>query len=132
MAVKAVNSQYNKTSINAVALSVKNLRDKTTDINKKEELSLLYWQLDNYGVTVEIFQDVIKAVDEQITDQTNHRSAWPLVKAVLDKQEKDDEYITAINKIPWLSQQYKMYYEALERNCIAPNKVRNIIMNLQP
>ena len=130
--VDVVNSPYNKAIIKNIALSVKNLRDKTTDATKKEELSLLYWQLDNYGITIEIFQDVIKAVDEQITDQVNHRSAWPLVKAVLDKQEKEDEYITAIKQIPWLSQQYNLYYEALEKNCVAPNHVHDIIMNLQP
>ncbi|MGN0282455.1 MAG: hypothetical protein ACI4B3_09170 [Prevotella sp.] len=130
--VSIVNAPYEKGGINSIAAPLKNLRDKTTDPAKKQELSLLYWQLDNYGVTVEIFQDVIKAVDEQILGMNVHKAAWPLVKAVLDKQEKDDEYITAIKKIPWLSEQFNLYYKSLEKNCVGTNKVHDTIMYLQP
>ena len=130
--IHIVNALYEKERINSILVPLKSLRDKTTDPTKKKELSLLYWQLDNYGVTIEIFQDVIKAVDEQILGLNAHKAAWPLVKAVLDKQEKDDEYITAIKKIPWLSKQYDAYYQSLERNCVGTNRVRDMIMNLHP
>lgn len=130
--VHTVNAPYEKEQVNAIAVPLKNLRDKTTAPIKKQELSLLYWQLDNYGVTVEIFQDVIKAVDEQILGMNAHKAAWPLVKAVLDKQEKDDEYITAIKKIPWLSEQFSLYYKSLEKNCVDSNKVHDMILNLHP
>lgn len=130
--VSIVNAPYEKGQINSIAGSLNSLRDKVTDPTKKQELSLLYWQLDNYGVTVEIFQDVIKAVDEQILGMNAHKTAWPLVKAVLDKQEKDDEYITAIKKIPWLSEQFNLYYKYLEKNCVGTNKVHDTIMNLHP
>ena len=130
--VSIVNAPFEKGRINSIAAPLKTLRDKTADPSKKQELSLLYWQLDNYGVTVEIFQDVIKAVDEQILGMNAHKAAWPLVKAVLDKQEKDDEYITAIKKIPWLSEQFTLYYKSLENNCVGTNKVHDTIMNLHP
>ena len=127
-----VNSEYNKTSINNIILTIKNLRDKITDRNKKDELSLLYWQLDNYGITIEIFQDVIKAVDEETKDMISHKAAWPLAKAVIDKMEKEDEYITAIKKIPWLSKQYDLYYKTLEKDCKSPNVAHDTIIKLQP
>lgn len=130
--VETVNSLYDATYVNKTASSVKNIRDKVTDPDKKKELALLYWQLDNYSVTVEIFQDIISAVDAQITFGLTHKQAWPLVNAVLEKTEKDDEYITAIKKIPWLAKQYKEYYKALEKNCVISNAVRETIMSIKP
>ena len=129
--VSIINAPFEKAQINAIAVPLKNLRDKTTDPTKKQELSLLYWQLDNYGITVEIFQDVIKAVDEQILGY-DHKAAWPLATKVLENQEKKYEYITAIKKIPWLSEQYDAYYKSLEKNCVGTNKVHDTIMNLHP
>ena len=130
--VSIIKNPYDKTRIDMVKDPLKELRDKTTNPDNKKELAMLYWKLDNYGVTVEIFQDVIKAIDEQISGMTGHKQAWPLVKAVLDKQEKENEYITAIKKIPWLKEQYDEYYEYLEKNCIGTNSVRDMMMNLQP
>lgn len=130
--VKVVSSPYDASQISAIAAKIKNLRDNTADSEKKKELSSLFWQLDNYGVTVEIFQDIIKAVDEQISGQDRHKAAWPLVNAVMEKLEKEDEYITAVKKIPWLSEQYGLYYDALKKDCIAPNPVHDIIMNIHP
>lgn len=130
--IRVINAPYDKAQINAVAEPLKSLRDKTTNPDNKKELAMLYRQVDDYGVTVEIFLDVIKSIDEQISGMTGHKQAWPLVKAVLEKQEKENEYITAIKKIPWLSKQYDMYYESLEKNCVGTNSVRDMIMNLQP
>ena len=130
--VNIINAPYEKSRLNSIAVPLKNMRDKTTDPTKKQELSLLFWQLDNYGITVEIFQDVIKAVDEQILGMNAHKAAWPLAKAVLEKLEREDEYITAVKKIPWLSEQYDSYYKDLEKNCIGTNRVHDLIMNIHP
>lgn len=127
--VKTINSPYDATQVKNMANSIKNLMSKTNDPEKKQELSLLYWQLDNYGITIEIFQDVINAVDKQIDVQAGHKAIWPLVKVVLEQQQDD---ITAVKKIPWLAKQYDLYQTELEKNCIAPNSVHDIIKNLQP
>lgn len=130
--IRIINAPYDKARIDMVKGSLKNLRDKMTNPDNKKELAMLYWQVENYGITVRIFQIVIKTVDEQIAGMTGHKQAWPLVKAVLDKQEKENEYITAINKIPWLAKQYSEYYKQLQKDCIAKSSVRDMIMNLQP
>jgi len=54
------------------------------------------------------------------------------VKATLDKQEKDYKYISAIKDIPWLKDQYKAYEAALKKDCLAPNPIHDLILNLQP
>lgn len=130
--ISTISTPYDKNKINTVMNSMKSLLDRTTNPTSKDELSLLHWKLDNYGITIEIFQDVIKAVDKQLSGQSDHKQAWPLVNAVLNKLEKDDEYITAVKKIPWLSEQYDAYYKNLKKNCIAVNEVRNEIMNIHP
>ena len=127
--VNAVNSRYNANVVNSIKPSVKSLRDQTSDPDKKKEVALLFWQLDNYGVTVEIFQDVIKAVDEQIAGQVG--GIWSLVKAELEKQEQENEYITAIKKIPWLEKQYNAYLTAMKNN-VKPNPVRDDILKIIP
>lgn len=130
--VNAVNSCYNANDINSIIPSVKLLRDQSLNPDNKKEVALLFLQLDDYKTTIVIFQNVIKAVEEQIAGQAGHKSAWPLVKAELERQEQQDEYITAIKKIPWLCKQYDLYYKALENNCVAQNSVRKLIMSLQP
>jgi hypothetical protein len=50
-----------------------------------------------------------------------------MVKATVTKHVAD---IAAIKAIPWLSDQYEEYYEALKEDCKAPNKARNTIVNL--
>lgn len=131
-----VNAPYDKGQIDTIAVLVKNLRDNAVDPDKERELSTLYWQLDNYGITVEIFQDVIKVVDDEIAkgkkDKGEHNVIGPLVMAVLRKQETDNGYLTAIKEIPWLSEQYDAYVNALKENSVGPNEVRDRIMNLQP
>lgn len=129
--VQIINSPYDKDSINSILPSLKNLCGKTKDSARTKELSLLYWLLDNYGVTVEIFQDVIKSIDKQIDGQSSKKAALALVKATLDMQEKDQN-ISAIKKIPWLAEQYKEYYEDLQKDCLIKSDVHDRIMKIQP
>lgn len=130
--MNAINNPYNASSVQVIASSVKAVRDRTIDVVKKNELKALYGKLNDYGVNVEIFQAVIKAVDKAIAGQDSHRQAWPLVKAAIDKQEKDSESISAIKDIPWLEDQYKAYYAAIEKNCLKTNPIRDAILAIIP
>ena len=124
----AVNSRYDADVVNTLVTSVQKLLDRNKKSDNEKELSLLYWQLDNYAYTVEVFQDVIKAVDKVIDGQS---LIWPLAKAELDGQEKEEGNITAIKRIPWLSDRYLEYCQAMEKGD-AKNSVRDLILSLQP
>ena len=126
--INAINSPFNAASVQSISSSVKVVRDRTVDVVKKNELKALVKKLDDYGVTVEIFQDVINAVEKAIAGQDSHRAAWPLVVAAIDKQEKDSKYISAIKEIPWLENQYNAYYDAIQKNCLKSNPIRESIL----
>lgn len=128
----AINSPYNAASVHSIASSVKDVQSRMVDEVKKNELKTLIGKLNDYGVTVEIFQDVIKAVDKAITGQDNHNAAWRLAIATIDKQEKDNEYISAIKEIPWLEDQYNAYYEAIKKNCLKSNPAKEAILAIIP
>lgn len=127
--VNAVHSRYDKTVVDGLAPQIENLWGRATDEQKAKELKLLYWQLNNYRETVQIFQDVIKEIEGIVidTEMPDHKSAWPLVKEMLGKQ-KENGNIPALREIPWLSEQYDKYEEDLGKNCVKPSVVRNEIM----
>lgn len=130
--LNAISSPYDASSVQSIASSVKVIRDRIVDEVKKEELEAIIGKLDDYSITVKIFQDVIKSVDKAIEGQDRHRAAWPLVKAAIDKQEKDTESISAIKDIPWLENQYNAYYAAIEKNCLSSNPIREAILAIVP
>ena len=63
-------------------------------------------------------------------DQKTAKAAWPLAKAALDNQEKESEYISAIQDIPWLAEQYAEYHKLLKEDASKPNEVGEMILNL--
>lgn len=130
--VKAVNSVYNAEIVTSLISPIRTLRDNTKDDNYKEDVKTIFWQLNNYAITVEIFQEVIGEVNKAVENQSTHKAAWPLANATLEKQEKESEYITAIQQIPWLAKQYKEYLEALKKDCTKPNFAGETIMNIKP
>lgn len=130
--VNAINSEYNAEVVESLETPMHTLCDHTKNADVKSDVEYLYWQLTNYGTTVEIFQDVIGEVNKAIEGQSTHKAAWPLVNAALKKQEDDSEYITAIQKIPWLAKQYEEYFKALKTNCMKRSPVEEIIMGLKP
>ena len=88
---------------------------------------------------MKIFQQVIKAVDNIITQQSQGGLDEFMKKAVkahiqkeLDRQESEDENISAIKAIPWLAAQYETYYQALMADFMAPNPTHDVIMQLKP
>jgi chromosome segregation ATPase len=127
----AAHSQYDAATVNTLKESIKALRSKVSDAAKKQELTTLYKQLNDYAITLEFFQKVIAAVDQQVAGQT-HAGGFPLANATLNKLEADEGYITAIKNIPWLAEQYDAYYKQLQRDCVGPNRVRDLIMSLKP
>ena len=134
--VNVVNSSYAAHDVNMAARAVNDLQNHTTNAKRKEELSRLSWQLKYYGVTIEIFQDIIKAVDNTIESQSSYNAAWPLVEICLSDLEKKDGYISALKEIPWTDKQYEMFLKELE-TYLKNNKdigipIHDAIMSLQP
>lgn len=125
----AINSEYHAAEVTSLVEPMRTLRDNMPEGSNREDVANLCWQLDNYAITIEIFQDVIKAVNEAVNGQSP-AGAWPLAKATLDKQEKESEYISAIKMIPWLAVQYDKYYELLKKDATKPNEVGETILNI--
>lgn len=132
MGIRLISTKYDASDIEDCLTRVKALMATVNDAQKKDELNVLRKKLKDYGVTIEIFQEVIDAVEQQIQNQESHSAAWPLAKSVIEKQEKNYEYISAIKDIPWLAEQWEEYYKCLENNCLEANSVRNLIKSLVP
>ncbi len=128
---RLIASKYDKKRIEETAKKLKELAVKTKDQTRKEELEALCKTLNYYAPTIEIFQDVIKSIDEQIATASTHNAAWPLVEVTIEEKTKDDS-IAAIKDIPWLAEQYELYYKTLSENCLRDNPTRELIMSLQP
>lgn len=137
---QAVELCYDAAVVKPLVAKVNEIRNATTHSGRKAELDALYQQLNDYGVTVGIFQDVIKAVDEIITKQNQggqlddfqKKAVASLIQKELDRQETEYEYISAIKVIPWLATQYETYYQALMADFMAPNPTHDVIMQLKP
>lgn len=130
--LRAINSEYNAEIVNSLIAPMQALRDSVKDSINKKDVTNICWQLNNYSITVEIFQEVIGEVNKAVNGQQNQAGAWPLANATLEKQEKESEYITAIQEIPWLAKQYIEYLKALKKDCTNPNPVGERIMNIKP
>lgn len=118
--IEAVNTPYDATKVEPLVSSMHALRDAETNAENKNDLIALVKQLFDYRDTVEIFQDVMKAVSEVTSNNNDKKLAWPLVEAKLKTIEKEDEYISAICAIPWLKQQFEKYSKSLEDDCLNP------------
>lgn len=127
---KAVHSKYEADVVNSLIEPMRAIRDSLPEGSNKDDVADICWQLDNYAITIEIFQDVIKAVNKAVKDQKTAKAAWPLAKAALDNQEKESEYISAIQDIPWLAEQYAEYHKLLKKDASKPNEVGEMILNL--
>ena len=126
---EAVNSKYDVAVVNPLIEPMRALRDSLPEGSNRDDVDKLYTQLNDYAITIEIFQDVIKAVNTQVQGQLA-AGAWPLAKAELEKQENEFEYIKAIKDIPWLATQYDEYYKLLEEDASKPNKIGETILNI--
>jgi len=130
-AKEAVYNEYNASNVNSLIAPMRTLRDKTQDSKNKDDLKTICRQLNNYQATVQIFQELIIAINKELNGQTQKNGAFKLVKATIDKQEREDEAITAILDIPWLAKQYEAYYDDLQKNCLAKNRIAEKILSLR-
>lgn len=126
---EAVDTVYNAEVVNSLVEPMRALRDSIPEGNNRDDVDKLYTQLNDYAITIKIFQNVIKAVNEAVQGQSA-AGAWPLAKAALDKQETDFEYISAIKNIPWLAMQYDEYYKLLEKDASKPNEIGEAILKI--
>lgn len=120
--IEAVNTSYDSAKVESLVRPMRELRDATTNPEKKKELEILTQQLFDYQITVEIFQEVMDAVGSEIKklEPTEHKIALPIVKATLKKKEDDEGYISAIQNIPWLNGEFEKYKKSLEEDCLNP------------
>lgn len=125
----AVNSRYNAEVVNSLIEPMRTLRDSIPKGSNRNDVDKLYTQLNDYAITIKIFQNVIKAVNEAVQGQSAI-GAWPLAEAILNKQETDFEYISAIKDIPWLAKQYDDYYKLLKKDASKPNEIGEAILNI--
>ena len=138
-AKQAVESPFNASMVTPLVTQVDALRNKTTHAGRKAELDALYQQLNDYSATVKIFQQVIRTVDGIISQQSQggldefmKNAVKANIQKELDRQESEDENISAIKAIPWLAAQYENYYQALMADFLAPNPTHDVIMQLKP
>lgn len=126
---EAVDTIYNAVMVNSLIEPMRALRDSMPEGDNRDDVDKLYTQLNDYAITIKIFQNVIKAVNKQVQGQSAV-GALPLAKAELDKQEKEFEYISVIKDIPWLAKQYDEYYKLLEKDASKPNKIGEAILKI--
>lgn len=115
--LKCVQSPYDGQKVSQAQSKVKNLMNKQSG-DKQNDLNTVSKMLGDYKVNLEIFQDLLTAVNTAIEGQSTSKTAFPLAKVTIDEMEKDGESITCIKTIPWLKEQYEIYYKGLEDNCL--------------
>lgn len=123
-------SEYNREKVAQIGHRIGGYINNSVAPARKQELEDLYNKLRNYKLSVSSFQLLIKIIDEAIEDYTDQRQAWPMVEAILDKDESIGR-IKSINEIPWLSEQYEIYMQRLNENCTANNPVHDRILGLK-
>ena len=131
-AVEVVNNPYDARKVAAITPKITALANSSSNAANKKDLDTLAKQLKYYKESVQIFQEVIMAVDDQVKTRSNHVAALPFVEMELEKQA-EYENIDAINEVPWLARQYKDYVAGLKKNCKNTEiPARVMIMSLKP
>ena len=132
-----VREPYNKEVVEDVAPKIEkllaDLRKEKKDKKITDPVSELSQQLGSYSLALSVFQDLIGEVDVQLA---KFRSSAPAAKnaalAVIDNKEKAEEAVSCICQVPWLETQYKAYLASIEKDSLAPNAARDLIMDLKP
>lgn len=109
-----ISQMYDREKVTEAYNEVKGLKGRVSGA-KASELEPLFKKLSDYRVTVDIFKELIDAVDGMKSGSERHAAAKPLVMAVLNNKKED---IDAIKAIPWLAGQYEKYQKALETDCL--------------
>lgn len=118
---KAVNAPYDNVKVNSLISPVREKCASIKDNARKEEMNMLAQQLAAYGEAVKGFRKLCDDIAGEVKDlgTDDHSIAIPIVEAVLKKGEREG-VVAKIQYIPWLKEQYKLYVNSLNENCIEP------------
>lgn len=108
-ALKVLEEKFELQRVNAALAKVSSLLDKTDVEGKKKELEEVRKKLDDYAVTVQLFQDMVKSFKESGKAAPEDTEYDYTMIEVLLKQQQDDDIITAYNSIPWLKRKFEEY-----------------------
>ncbi len=136
-ALSAVNSKYDKASIAELLPQTTALRTKLKgDSVAYKIVGDIAWQLESYAVAIEIFQNVIKAIDAVTHDGNSKRVYTAYISVKIDELEESGD-IPALKEIPWLGEQWNIYIKNLETDCFKEKKrekgsIAKEIMEIKP
>jgi len=115
--VKALNSKYNKKTVDELLDEMTELTNRLPDdeINedKKKELNKIQTKLKYYGDAVVYFQEIIEAVKSS-------GGNWRNIQSTI-KQYEDADYVIVIKAFEWLGTKYDEYEKNL-REAYQQNK----------
>ena len=123
-----VSSPYDKEKIAQAKQKLSPYAGK--DGEKGKEMDNLIYQLNVYRINLKIFQDLIKDIDTEVAKRKTHAAGWPFVEIKINTKEAEDETVTCIKSVQWLSGMYDEYYKQLKKDCKADNSARNTIMKI--
>ena len=127
-ALNLINSPFNGPRVKALVPELNDIRDKASNPDQRNELRKTYVTLDNYEYSVQIFQNLIREINSNISGLTSRNGALMLIFGIID--EKKDE-IEQIKSVPWLADEYELYYRNLEQDCLAPNAAAEEILAIK-
>lgn len=118
-AVKTISRKYSAADVAKYEAAVQKLSVGASG-DRASELTALSWRLRHFSDCIDLFKEVIAAVDK--VDGVNNYAA---AKKVINQMETDDEYKSTIVKIPWLGGLFGKYEQALrEHDSAAVDKIK--------
>lgn len=130
-----INSPYDGVAVAECAKKIDLLAKKIPGgyTAKKQEVAELQIQLNRYNIYVWTFKErIIPAFDKRIEEGKKYSWNQSAYMNPLSAELKIlTEDIKAIKTNPWLKLKFEEYWRLLSTNCLAPNSVRDEIMNLK-
>ncbi len=119
--IKALNSPYVVSEIDAIKMQIRALRDNTPaeHSEKKDELSDLAYCLNNYSSLLKSAQKHITKIDGYIDSQSK-----VLINTYLNGAEVQKD-ISDFKDIPWLDKTFAEYKKQLENNINSGKYIKN-------
>lgn len=109
-AVKVISRKYSVADVAKYEPAVQKLSVGASG-DRATELTALSWRLRHFSDCIDLFKEVIAAVDK--VDGVNNYAA---ANKVINQMETDDEYKSTIVKIPWLKGLFGKYEQALREH----------------
>lgn len=128
--MKVLASPFDAAAVKEVQIELNRVSNNITDPVQKEEIDELGDKIFDYPGAVRAFKDIIADIDDAKAGMDSHNAAFGMIEAMFNEDPKLTRKLQQINNIPWLAQQYEIYYAALKKDALAPNKVRDTILSL--